>query len=92
MPDVIVIGDGPGGLSAALFLAKNKLDVVDSKAVGTGETLLQGILPSFALTDMWTGMVVLGVVGYLLNLAFRRAERLLLRHYPPARSGPLEAR
>ncbi|HEV7557307.1 MAG TPA: FAD-dependent oxidoreductase, partial [Kofleriaceae bacterium] len=24
----IVIGDGPGGLSAALFLAKNKLDVV----------------------------------------------------------------
>ncbi|MFT3700321.1 MAG: FAD-dependent oxidoreductase [Kofleriaceae bacterium] len=27
MPTVIVIGDGPGGLSAALFLAKNGVDV-----------------------------------------------------------------
>jgi thioredoxin reductase len=28
MPDAIIIGDGPGGLSAALFLAKNGKDVL----------------------------------------------------------------
>ncbi|NEA35859.1 ABC transporter permease subunit [Streptomyces sp. SID13031] len=49
---------------------------------------------SFAITEMWTGMVVLGALGYLLNVAFRAVEQLLLRHHPPARGGraALEAR
>jgi thioredoxin reductase len=41
MPDVLVIGDGPGGLSAALFLAKNKLDVV---VVGQDKTAMHWAL------------------------------------------------
>ena len=37
MADVIIIGDGPGGLSAALFLAKKKMDVL---VVGQDKTLM----------------------------------------------------
>lgn len=36
----------------------------------------------FAITDMWSGMIVLGIVGYLLNVALRVIEHMLLRHYP----------
>lgn len=41
MHDVLVIGDGPGGLSAALFLAKNKLNVL---VVGQDKTAMHWAL------------------------------------------------
>jgi thioredoxin reductase (NADPH) len=41
MPEVIIIGDGPGGLSAALFLAKNKVDVL---VVGQDKTAMHWAL------------------------------------------------
>ena len=37
MPDVIVVGDGPGGLSVALFLAKNDMSVT---VFGQDKTLM----------------------------------------------------
>ncbi|MGH3451484.1 MAG: ABC transporter permease [Haloechinothrix sp.] len=33
---------------------------------------------TFAITDMWAGMLLLGVLGYLFNLAFTLAERRVL--------------
>jgi ABC-type nitrate/sulfonate/bicarbonate transport system permease component len=34
---------------------------------------------SFDLVDMWTGIIALGIVGYLLNNLFRLVERTVLR-------------
>jgi sulfonate transport system permease protein len=36
---------------------------------------------SFAITDMWAGMLLLGVLGVLLNLAFVAVERRVLGWY-----------
>jgi sulfonate transport system permease protein len=34
---------------------------------------------SFAVSQMWAGMIFLGIIGYLLNLAFRGFEHVVLR-------------
>ena len=41
MADVVIVGDGPGGLSAALFLAKNEKDVV---VLGQNKTFMHTAL------------------------------------------------
>jgi thioredoxin reductase (NADPH) len=61
MPDVIVIGDGPGGLSAALFLAKNKLDVV---VFGEDKTVM-----NYALVRNYLG------IAEILGTDFQRIAR-----------------
>jgi thioredoxin reductase len=61
MPDVIVIGDGPGGLSAALFLAKNQLDVV---VFGQDKTAM-----NFALVRNYLG------IPEILGTEFQRLSR-----------------
>ncbi len=41
---------------------------------------------NYAITNMWTGMLVLGIVGYGLNLLFRMLEARLLQWHPTYRT------
>jgi thioredoxin reductase (NADPH) len=61
MPEVIVIGDGPGGLSAALFLAKNQIDVV---VFGQDKTAM-----NYALIKNYLG------IPEILGTEFQRVAR-----------------
>ncbi len=36
---------------------------------------------TFAINDMWAGILLLGILGYLLNVAFEQLERRVLRWY-----------
>lgn len=37
---------------------------------------------TFAIADMWSGILLLGIIGYLLNVAYGGIERYLLRWQP----------
>jgi len=39
---------------------------------------------TFAITDMWSGILLLGIVGYVLNLGYGLIEHFLLRWQPRA--------
>ncbi|MFE6407315.1 ABC transporter permease [Streptomyces sp. NPDC057837] len=47
---------------------------------GLGFTIVQ-FQRGFALPDMWTGILLLGLLGFLLSLLFRLAERRVLGWY-----------
>lgn len=38
----------------------------------------------FAIADVWAGMILLGIIGYLINLLFRGFEYLVLRVVKPS--------
>jgi ABC-type nitrate/sulfonate/bicarbonate transport system permease component len=44
---------------------------------------------SFAITEMWSGILLLGILGYVLNLGFTRVERHVLRWHRGARESAL---
>jgi sulfonate transport system permease protein len=56
--------------------------IVFSEMVGSSNGIGYQILAaqrSFAVPDMWAGMILLGILGYLLNVAFRAFEHVVLR-------------
>lgn len=56
--------------------------IVFSEMIGSTEGIGYQILQaqrSFQIPQMWAGIILLGILGYLLNLAFRLFERLVLR-------------
>lgn len=71
------------GARVSLFVSMTLLVVseVQGSGIGIGFFLLAS-QRSWAVVDMWSGMVVLGIVGYVLSLLFRLTERGLLRNYP----------
>jgi sulfonate transport system permease protein len=52
---------------------------------GVGYVLLAS-QRSFAITDMWAAMVLLGLLGYALNVVFRLVERKVLAWHPSHRA------
>lgn len=51
---------------------------------GIGYFVLQS-QRSFAITEMWSGILLLGILGYVLNAAFLLVERRVLRWHREAR-------
>lgn len=47
---------------------------------GIGFTIVQ-FQRSFAVPDMWTGILVLGLLGFLLSVVFQLVERRVLAWY-----------
>jgi sulfonate transport system permease protein len=61
--------------------------IVFSEMVGSTEGIGYALLQAqrnFAIPEMWSGMLLLGILGYLLNIAFRGVERVVLRRHRAA--------
>ncbi|MFJ5261791.1 ABC transporter permease [Streptomyces sp. NPDC088387] len=70
------------GLRQALSVAIILMVISEMFAAdnGIGFTVVQ-FQRSFAIPDMWTGILLLGLLGFLLSLAFQFAERRVLGWY-----------
>ena len=55
---------------------------------GIGYFVLQS-QRTFAIPEMWSGMLLLGILGYVLNGGFALVERRVLRWHRGARASAL---
>ncbi len=80
------------GLRTALSLALILMVISEMEAStnGIGFFVLQS-QRSFAIPDMWSGILLLGLLGFLLNAGFVELERRLLRWHRAAQASALEA-
>ncbi|GGN90055.1 nitrate ABC transporter permease [Actinoplanes lobatus] len=87
---VILPSAGPQiatGLRQALSIAIILMVISEMFAAsnGLGFTIVQ-FQRSFAIPEMWSGIILLGLLGFVLSLLFRLAERRALRWYEGLRA------
>jgi ABC-type nitrate/sulfonate/bicarbonate transport system permease component len=80
------------GMRTALSLALILMVISEMEAStnGIGFFILQS-QRSFAIPDMWSGMLLLGLIGFAFNAGFVEVERRVLRWHRGAQSSALEA-
>ena len=75
--------------SLSLSLILMVISEMVASSNGIGYFILQS-QRSFAITEMWSGILLLGLLGYLFNVVFTLVERRVLAwHYRRARGSPL---
>jgi ABC-type nitrate/sulfonate/bicarbonate transport system permease component len=75
------------GLRQALSLGIILMVISEMRAAnnGIGATIV-GFQRSFAIPEMWSGVILLGLVGIALALVFRLVEARVLRWYEGIRA------
>jgi ABC-type nitrate/sulfonate/bicarbonate transport system permease component len=72
--------------SLSLSLILMVISEMVASSNGIGYFILQA-QRSFAITEMWSGILLLGLLGYLFNLVFTVVERRVLAWHRGARAG-----
>lgn len=72
------------GVRVSVYISLSLVAVSEMQGAGRGVgNFVFTAQRNWAVTDMWSGMVVFGVLGYVLSVGFRVIERRLLRGHPP---------